>query len=96
MNAPQIKPPANDNRLQLLPSIDRAIPGQALSLTQPHRKFGRCYAEFVGHVGDGRHVLVRKLISGMWKGRWTKPLKVERALVLHVHTNMARGASVAA
>lgn len=88
--------PANDNRQTLLPSIDRAVPGQALSLKQPHRKFGRCYAEFVGHAGDGRHVLVRKLISGQWKGRWTKPLKVERALVIRVHTNMARGATVAA
>lgn len=82
---------ANDNRIVMVPSIDQAIPGQALSLKQPHRKFGRCYAEFVGHAGDGKHVLVRKLIAGTWKGRWTKPLKVERALIRAVHTNMARG-----
>jgi hypothetical protein len=84
--------PANDNRRTLVASIDHAVPGQALSLNQPHRKFGRCYAEFVRHAGDGKHVLVRKLISGMWKGRWTKPLKIERALIRAVHTNMARGA----
>jgi hypothetical protein len=84
--------PANDNRRTLVPSIDRAVAGQALSLNQPHRKFGRCYAEFVRHCGDGKHVMVRKLISGQWKGRWTKPLKVERSLVRAVHTNMARGA----
>jgi hypothetical protein len=84
--------PANDNRKTLLPSIDHAIPGQALSLNQPHRRFGRCYAEFVGHAGDGKHVLVRKLISSQWKGRWTKPLPVDRSLVRAVHTNMARSA----
>lgn len=83
-------PAANDNTPILLPSIDRAIPGQALRLIQPHRKFGSCYAEFVGHCGDGKHVRVRKLISSMWRGRWTKPLRVERALVDKVHTTMAR------
>jgi hypothetical protein len=83
---------ANDNCQILVPSIDRAVPGQALSISQPHRKFGRCYAEFVGHAGDGKHVLVRKLIAGMFKGRWTKPLKVERALIQSVHTSMARAA----
>lgn len=81
---------ANDNTPILVPSIDRAVRGQALRLSQPHRKFGSCYAEFVGHVGDGKHVRVRKLISGMWKGRWTKPIRVERALVTAVHTTMAR------
>lgn len=88
--------PANDNRQQFFPSIDRAIPGQALTITQPHRKFGRTYAEFVRHAGDGKHVYVRKLIAGMWKGRWTKPLKVERSLIRAVHTNLARGTEVAA
>lgn len=83
---------ANDNTPILVSSIDHAVAGQALRLSQPHRKFGSCYAEFVGHAGDGKHVLVRKLIAGMWKGRWTKPLKVERALVIAVHTNMARAA----
>jgi len=83
--------PANDNRVLLVPSIDRAQPGQALSLNQPHRKFGRCYAEFVSHCGDGKHVMVRKLIAGMWKGRWTRPMKVERALIRAIYTNMARG-----
>lgn len=73
-------------------SLDWAVPGQALTIDQPHRRFGRCYAEFVGHVGDGKHVLVRKLISGMWKGRWTKPLKVVRSQVTSVHTSMARAA----
>lgn len=87
------QPCANDNRLPLLPSIDRAVAGQALSIRQPHRKFGKAYAEFVGHVGDGKHVLVRKLISGMWKGRWTKPLKVERAAIIAVHASMARVAA---
>ena len=81
---------ANDNRQQLLPTIDRAISGQALTISQPHRRFGRSYAEFVGHVGNGKHVLVRKLISSMWRARWTKPLKLERAQVIAVHTSMAR------
>ncbi len=85
--------PANDNQIALIPSIDHAVAGQALTLNQAHRKFRRCYAEFVGHAGDGKHVLVRKLISGTWKARWTKPLKVERALVSQVHTNMARVAA---
>lgn len=84
---------ANDNAQVLVASLDRAVPGQALTIRQFHRRFGRTYAEFAGHAGDGRHVLVRKLISGMWKVRWTKPLKVERSLVIAVHTNMARGAA---
>jgi hypothetical protein len=84
---------ANDNIPILLASIDRAIPGQALSLSQPHRKFGSCYAEFVAHAGNGKHVLVRKLISSMWKARWTKPIRVERSLVLEVHAGMARVAA---
>lgn len=88
--------PANDNRRALLPSLDQAIAGQALSLTQPHRRFGRCYAEFVRHCGDGRHVMVRKLISGQWKGRWTKPMKVERSRILESYTSMARTEQVAA
>ena len=50
---------ANDNRKQLFPTVDRAIAGQALTIAQPHRRFGQAYAEFVGHAGDGRHVLVR-------------------------------------
>lgn len=83
---------ANDNRLQLVPSIDHAVPGQALTIRQPHRKFGKSYAEFVGHQGDGRRVLVRKLVSGMYRGRWTSPLPVERGAIIAVHTNMARGA----
>lgn len=85
-----ITTPANDNAITLRPSIDFAVPGQALTISQPHRKFGSAYAEFVAHAGDGRHVLVRKLISSMWKARWTKPLKVERAAVISVHTLMAR------
>lgn len=82
--------PANDNTPILVSSIDHAIPGQALRLNQPHRKFGSCYAEFVAHAGNGKHVLVRKLISGMYRGRWTKPIRVDRALVTEVHTSMAR------
>jgi len=74
----------------LYPSIDLAIAGQALTIRQPHRKFGSCWAEFVGHVGNGRHVLVRKNISSMWRSRYTKPLKVERADVMAVHLSMAR------
>jgi hypothetical protein len=80
---------ANDNRPTLFRSIDLAIAGQAITIRQPHRKFGKAYAEFVGHSGDGKHVLVRKLISSMWKSRWTKPTKVERALIIDVHANMA-------
>ena len=67
---------ANDNRIELVASLDFAVAGQAITITQPHRKFGRCYGEFVSHVGDGKHVLVRKLISSMYRGRWTKPIKV--------------------
>lgn len=84
---------ANDNQPQFGATLDRAIPGQAVTITQSHRKFGQCYAEFVRHAGDGKHVLVRKLISGMWKGRWTKPLKVERKLVIGVHQHRARVAA---
>lgn len=80
---------ANDNLIQLVASVDRAVPGQALTIRQPHRKFGRSYAEFVGHTGNGRHVLVRKLISSMWRARWTKPLRVARADIIAVHTTMA-------
>jgi hypothetical protein len=83
---------ANDNRPILVPFLDRAVAGQALTISQPHRKFGSAYAEFVGHVGNGKHVLVRKLISSMWKSRWTKPLKIERAQVIAVHGLMARAA----
>lgn len=83
---------ANDNQIVLLPTIDRAVTGQALTVHQAHRRFGRCYAEFVSHVGDGKHVMVRKLISGMYKARWTTPLKVERAQIIGVHTSMARAA----
>lgn len=80
---------ANDNRPQLSASIDRAVPGQALTIRQAHRRFGRSYAAFVGHAGDGRHVLVRKLIASMYRVRWTKPLKVERAAIISVSTYMA-------
>lgn len=75
---------------QLYCVIDRAVAGQALTIRQPHRKFGKCWAEFVGHVGNGKHVLVRKNISSMWKSRWTKPMKVARADVLAIHLTMAR------
>lgn len=84
------RPASNDNQIVLVTDLDRAIPGQAVTIEQSHRRFGRAYAEFVGHVGDGKHILVRKLIAGMWRGRWTKPLKVERALVMKVHASMAR------
>lgn len=83
---------ANDNQIVLVASLDLAVAGQALSITQAHRKHGRCYGEFVRHAGDGKHVYVRKLISSMYRGRWTKPLKVERALITAVHTNMAQAA----
>lgn len=81
---------ANDNTIQLHTVLDRAIAGQAITISQPHRKFGQSYAEFIGHVGDGKHVMVRKLVTSMWKSRWTKPTRVERSLVLKVHTNMAQ------
>lgn len=74
----------------LYPSIDLAIPGQAVTIRQAHRKFGRCMAEFVGHVGNGKHVLVRKHISSMWSSRYTKPLRVERADVIAVHLIMTQ------
>lgn len=76
---------ANDNRQQLINSIDFAIEGQTITIRQDHRKFGKAYAQFVGHVGDGKHILVRKLISSMWKSRWTKPMKVARADVMKIH-----------
>lgn len=84
--------PANDNRPRLVCNLDHAVPGQALHVRQPRSKFGRSYAEFVGHAGDGKHVIVRKLISSMWKARWSWPLKVKRADVLKVHDIMARAA----
>jgi hypothetical protein len=73
-------------------SLDFAVAGQAMTITQPHRRFGQCYGEFVGHVGDGKHIIVRKLISSMYRGHWTKPMKVERRLVAAVHASMARAA----
>jgi hypothetical protein len=76
----------------LIPQIDFAVPGQALTIKQPHRRFGQAYCEFAGHVGDGKHILVSKLISGMYRGRWTKPLKVEREQIIAVHASMARAA----
>lgn len=84
---------ANDNHPALLPSIDFAVAGQALTIRQPHRKFGQSYAEFVGHAGNGKHVLVRKLIASMWRSRWSKPLKVQRASIIAVHPTMAREAA---
>lgn len=80
---------ANDNRQELLPAIDLAIAGQALTIRQAHRKSGKSYAEFVGHAGNGKHVLVRKLISGMYRARWSNPIRVERAAIITVHRNMA-------
>lgn len=74
----------------LVPALDKAVSGQALTIRQAHRKFGRSYAEFVGHVGNGKHILVRKLISGTYRARWSNPLKVERIAVLAVHCNLAR------
>jgi hypothetical protein len=69
--------------------IHFAEPGAAITLRQSHRKFGTCYAEFLGHVGDGKHILVSKLISGTWSARWTKPLKIPFAEVLAVHDRPA-------
>lgn len=80
---------ANDNPITLLPTIDQAVPGQAITILQPHRRFGRCYAEFVGHAGNGKHILVRKLISSTYRSRWTQPMRVERAQIVDVHTHMA-------
>lgn len=74
----------------LCSTLDQAVPGQAMTLRQAHRKFGRCYAEFVAHAGDGKHILARKLISSMHSARWTKPLVVARADVMTVHTLMAQ------
>ena len=81
---------ANDNRKVLVCNLDQAVAGQAITISQRHRKFGRCYAEFVGHAGDGKHILVRKLIASTFRARWTKPLPVERAMVITVHDRMAR------
>lgn len=71
---------ANDNQPHLFSSIDLAVAGQAITL-KSHRRFGH-----------GKHVYVRKLISSMYRGRWTKPMKIERALISAVHTNMAQAA----
>lgn len=81
---------ANDNQRTFYPSIDLAVPGQAITIRQAHRRFGESYAEFVEHAGDGRRVYVRKLISSMWKARWTKPLAVFREDIIAVHGRMAR------
>lgn len=81
---------ANDNIKSLTPSLDFAEVGQAVTLRQPHRKFGKCYAEFVRHAGDGKHIFVRKLISSMWKARWTKPIKVLRSDVIETHAILAQ------
>lgn len=85
--------PANDNRIELVASLDQAVPGQAITIRQGHRKFGKAYAEFVGHSGDGKHILCRKLISSMYRSRWTRPLKVARADVMAVHTRLANAAA---
>lgn len=70
--------------------IHFAEPGTALTLAAPHRRFGTQPAEFLGHVGDGRHILVSKHISGMWSSRWTKPIKVPFGAVVAVHDRLAR------
>lgn len=80
---------ANDNSLQLVASIDHAVSGQAITLRQSHRKHGKCWAEFIGHTGDGKHILARKLISSTWRSRFTKPLTIARSDVIAVHTVMA-------
>lgn len=84
--------PANDSHPTFRTALDLAQTGQALTLIQPHRRFGRCYGEFVRHAGDGKHVYVRKLISSMRRARWTKPIMVDRALVSAVHATLARTA----
>lgn len=81
---------ANDNGQPLRASLDHAQPGQAITIAQPHRKFGRCYAEFVAHAGNGRTVMVRKLIASMHRARWTGPLPVDRRDVIAVHCHLAR------
>ncbi len=80
---------ANDNAQQFFPTIDRAVAGQAITIRQAHRKFGQSYAEFVSHAGDGKHIVCRKLISSMYRSRWSKPLKVARADVMAVHLHKA-------
>lgn len=80
---------ANDNGPRFGATLDRLVPGQALTLRQPHRRFGTCYAAFAGHAGDGRHILAAKLITSMYRSRWTKPLPVDRADVLKIHAAMA-------
>lgn len=70
----------------LAAAIDALAPGQALTIRAPHRT---TYAEFVGHAGE-RMILCRKLISSMYRARWTKPLPVARADVLRVHAGLAR------
>ena len=73
-------------------SLDRAVIGQAMTVRQDHRKFGRTYAAFAGHAGDGKHVLVRKLITSMHRARWTKPIMVARSDVMAMHLRMAEAA----
>ncbi len=84
-----MKTAANDNRQELICNIDLATAGQALTLRQGHRRFGKAYCEFVRHAGDGKHIFVRKLISSMYSARWTKPMKVLRREILAVHPHMA-------
>jgi len=81
---------ANDNPLPT--SLDRAVIGQAMTIRQAHRKFGKSYAAFAGHAGEGKHVLVRKLITSMFRARWTKPMRVARADVMAMHSCMADAA----
>lgn len=80
---------ANDNSVVFYPTIDLAIAGQALMIRRPSSKHGTCYAEFLGHAGDGKHIIVRKLIASMWKSHWTKPMKILRADVVKVHFGFA-------
>lgn len=81
---------ANDNRPILIASLDMAVAGQGLSLRQPHRKFGQAWCEFLGHAGDGKHIIVSKSITSMHRCRWTKPMMVPRSAVIEVSAFMAR------
>lgn len=79
---------ANDNAP--LSDCHGVVPqGVAITIRRPASRFGKCMAEYVRESGDGKHVVVRKLISSMWHARWTKPMKIDRTDILEVHGFLA-------
>lgn len=82
---------ANDNEAVIYPaSRSDLVPGRALRISRPASRGKTCFAEFVSHSADREHVIVRKLISSLWRARWTKPMKVHRSAIVEVYDSMAR------